>query len=290
MQLLKPTGERAALNRRPCGHCPVRRTGLCTAFAEAGGLPLEDLEGAHLPIRIVQPGDIIYRQGDPADHVYSVVSGWVRLHQDLSDGRQHIGQFLLPGETFGVASPGVHHSQSATALTAASICAIPNGRLKDLRRRHPTFNERFIELLENDYVLATEALTMTAQGSSFERVARILWRLAVRLSEPRPIGIGIALKFPLSQKHIADATGLTAIHVNRVVRRLREQGLAELRDGMLVVEDPVGLAAIANDGARRDADAEPHSREVRFDEQRSVQQGDALRAGSGKSQRISASR
>ena len=238
---------------RQCDHCPGRRTGLCDAFADGAGLPLADLEAAHLPVRVLEAGDIIFSQGEVAAHVYSVVSGWIQLHQDLADGRRCISQFLLPGESFGVSPQGARHARSASAVTAASICAIPSGRLNDLQHRHPSFNERLIWMLESDNLRVTEALTMTAQGSSLERVASIMWGLAAKLSKPGAIQAGVALKVPLTQRHIADATGLTAIHVNRVVRRLREQGLVELRDGVMVIEDPDRLAVVANEGTASDS-------------------------------------
>jgi CRP/FNR family transcriptional regulator len=247
--MLKFDGARHAETRRQCDHCLVRRGGLCGAFAEGGGLPLADLEAAHLSVRVLEAGDIIYLQGDSAAHVYNVVSGWIQLHQDMADGRRCISQFVLPGETFGVTPHGARHARSASATTAASICAIPIERMNDLRRLHPTFNEHFIGMLENDYLSVTEALTMTAQGTSLERVARILWGLAARLSKTGAIQVGAVLKAPLTQRHIADATGLTAIHVNRVVRRLREQALVDFHDGVMVIEDPHRLATLANEGS-----------------------------------------
>ncbi len=232
--------------KRQCDHCPVRRTGLCNAFADDGGLDLADLEAAHLPVRVFDAGDVIYSQGDATNYVFSVVSGWVDLHQDLADGRRHISQFLLPGATFGVKPEGSRYAQGASAITTTSICAIPTARADDLRRLHPAFNERFIAMLESDNLYATESLTMIGQGTSLERVARILWGLAVRLSAPGAVQAGVGLKAPLTQRLIADATGLTAIHVNRVIRRLREQRLVEFHDGVMVIDDPRRLAILAN--------------------------------------------
>ena len=73
---------------------------------------------------------------------------------------------------------------------------------------------------------------MIGQGTSLERVARILWGLATRICAPAAVGPGVGLRAPLTQRLIADATGLTAIHVNRVIRRLREQGIVEFHDGI----------------------------------------------------------
>jgi len=226
---------------------------LCNAFADGEGLPLADLEAAHLPVRVFDAGDSIYAQGDATDYVYSVVSGWVHLHQAMPDGRCHISQFLLPGALFGVKPLGARHSQGASTITTASICAIPTVRVIELRRLHPALNERFIAMLESENLFATESLTMMGQGTSMERVARILWGLAKRLSAPEAVPVGVGLNAPLTQRHLANATGLTTIHVNRVLRRLREQGVVEFHDATMIVLDPRRLAGLANEAPQSEA-------------------------------------
>jgi CRP-like cAMP-binding protein len=223
---------------------------LCNSFADGSGLDLADLEDAHYPIRVFNANDTIYSQGESSDTLFNVVSGWVELHQDMPDGRRHISQFVLPGALFGVKPMHSRFTHGATTITTASICAIPTSRVNDLRRLYPSFNERFIWLLERENHVASQALTMTAEGNSLERVARILWGLAVRLSKAEAVQAGVAVKVPLTQRHIAEATGLTAVHVNRVIRRLREQGLVDFHDGIMVIGEPESLAAAANEDAR----------------------------------------
>ena len=247
--MLKLRTTAARTTRHQCDHCVVRSSGLCNAFADGSGLELSDLEAAHLPVRVYDGGDIIYSQGDSSDCLYCMVSGWADLHQDMPDGRRHISRFLLPGALFGVTPKGARYSHGATTITTASICAIPWARMDALREVYPAVNERFIELLEHEAQMTADSLTVIAQGSSLERVAVLLWRLAERICAPGAVPQRRALKAPLTQRLIADATGLTAIHVNRVIRRLREQGLVKLHDGILIVEDPARLAEIANSGA-----------------------------------------
>jgi CRP/FNR family transcriptional regulator, anaerobic regulatory protein len=234
------------VSKGPCAYCVVRQIGMCRAYGEGEGLDLSHLEAAHLPVRIYEAGDIIYRQGELSDYIFNVISGWVDLHQDMADGRRQISQFLFSGSVFGLKPKGVMFAHGATAITAASICAIPTARVDDLRQHSPAFNEHFIWMLERENHLAVEALTIIGQGASLERVARILWSLGSRLSAPGPVSAGGTIRVPLTQRLIAEATGLTAIHVNRVVRRLREQRVVDFHDGVMVIEDPQRLAALAN--------------------------------------------
>jgi CRP-like cAMP-binding protein len=219
---------------------------MCRAYGEGEDLDLSRLEAAHRPIRVYEAGDIIYRQGERSDHIFNVISGWVDLHQEMADGRRQISQFLPSGAVFGLRPRGASFSQGATAITTARICAIPIASVDDLRQQSPAFNEHFIWMLERENHLAIEALTITGQGNSLERVARILWGLASKLSKSAAVPAGATFKVPLTQRLIADAGGLTPVHVNRIVRRLREQRVVDLHDGVMVVENPGRLAAVAN--------------------------------------------
>ena len=244
--MLKLEGAGTAASMGSCAYCVVRRIGMCHAYGEGEGLDLSRLEAAHLPVRVYDAGDIIYRQGGVSDHIFNVISGWVDLHQDMADGRRQISQFLFSGAVFGLKPKGVAFSHGATAITTASICAIPTARVDDLRRHSPAFNEHFIWMLERENHLAVEALTILGQGASLERVARILWSLASSLSASTPVPAGTPIRVPLTQRLIAEATGLTAIHVNRVVRRLREQHVVDFHEGVMVILDPRRLAGLAD--------------------------------------------
>jgi CRP/FNR family transcriptional regulator len=219
---------------------------MCRAFGEGENIDLSGLEAAHLPVRVYELGDVIYRQGEMSDHVFNVISGWVDLHQDMADGRRQISQFLFSGAVFGLKPRGVTFSHGATAITTASICAIPAAHVDDLRKQSPAFNEHFIWMLERENHLAVDALTMIGQGTSLERVARILWDLASKVSGSAAVQAGAAIRIPVTQRLIAEATGLTAIHVNRVVRRLREDQVVDFRDGLAVIGDARQLAILAN--------------------------------------------
>src|SRR5271157_4172608 len=146
--------------RSPCAYCIVRRVGMCQGYGKGEDLDLSRLEAAHLPVRVYDPGDIIYRQGESSDHVFNVISGWVDLHQDMPDGRRQISQFLFSGAVFGLKPRGVSFSHGATAITATSICAIPTVRLDDLRQHSPAFNEHYIWMLQRENHLAVETLTI----------------------------------------------------------------------------------------------------------------------------------
>jgi CRP-like cAMP-binding protein len=225
---------------------PLPRPVPCGRLVEPGdaaaGEPQTDLRVRHF-----SRGAGIYDQGDSASFVYNLVTGWVGLHQDMADGRRQIGKFLIRGALFGLEPGDIPHGQGATAITDTSICLIPVARFQEMRRHNAAFGERLLVTLECENHLAAEALTAMGQGTAIERVARILCELAVRLTSHG--FTDVAIEIPLTQRLIADAAGLTAIHVNRILRRLRLQCLVELQDGVMIVKDLrrlVSLAGVSN--------------------------------------------
>ena len=224
-----------------CAYCSARPLGLCGALGDGEGF--HELRDSRRGARLLDSGSPIYRQGDRQGDLFNLVSGWVCLHQDLEDGRRQVLRFILPGELFGQEPAGVScMSHASQAMTNISVCVIPTERVSDLRTRYPDFGDRFIWMLERDNHLTMDHLTSLGQRSALERVAHLLLELAVRTSRRYPLAVNEVVKLPLTQPLIADATGLTPIHVNRMLRRLRENHILGLRNGVLTVYDPERLA------------------------------------------------
>jgi CRP/FNR family transcriptional regulator len=233
--------------KQKCSHCALRYRGLCRGIGDQDDDGVAALESSHAPIRVYDAGDVIYAQGDAGEHVFNLISGWVALHRDLADGRRQIVQFLLAGALFGVEPANRDLSHGATAITNASACPIARPKLDDLRRDHPSLNERFIWLLQQDSHRLFEMQAMIGQGSAKERICGLLKELALAAAGEASISNGATLRVPLTQRHIGEATGLTSIHVNRVLRQLREDRVVEFHDGVLTVVNLAKLSALTDD-------------------------------------------
>ncbi|MDR3508743.1 MAG: Crp/Fnr family transcriptional regulator [Caulobacteraceae bacterium] len=231
-----------------CVYCAARPLGVCGALGD--GEAFRELRDSRRAVRILDAGMPIYRQGDPTGDLFNLVSGWVVQYQDLEDGRRQVLRFLVPGALFGYEPSGIKGMcHGADALTNASLCVVPAARMAELRARHVEFNERFVWMLERDSRLAFDHLTSLGQRDARERVAHLLLELAIRSTGRYPIEPGETFKIPLNQPLIAEATGLTSIHVNRMLRRLREDQILDFRNGRLTVINPellVGVAGITD--------------------------------------------
>jgi len=229
-----------------CATCVLRHKGVCDAVADQDDLALE---AAHARVRVFDAGDVIYAQGDPPAHVFNLVSGWVALHRDMADGRRQILRFLLPGAMFGIAAGELPLRHGATCVTNASVCPIPTRNFAELRAQAPSLNERYIWLLQRENDHAAESLTTMGQGNAKERIGRVLGELCALSAGGAAIEAGAVFRIPLTQHHIAEATGLTAIHVNRVLRQLREDLILEFLYGVVTVINPARLGALSGVGA-----------------------------------------
>jgi len=231
-----------------CAHCAARTSGgLCGAIERIRDASGSEPDLVRHSVRVLEAGESVFHQGGETGLVYQVISGWVVIHKDMPDGRRQNTQFLNAGMMFGMEPAGVGlRSQGATAMTGAVVCAMQRSAFDELRLRHPAFNEKFISVLERQYRGMIEGQTMLGQGDALEKVARLLWRMAVRITGGTDIPPHAEIKLPLTQRHMAGATGLTHIHLNRTVKRLRERGIVRLQRGSMVIENPEALAALAN--------------------------------------------
>lgn len=223
---------------------------------------LRALEAARIAPRFMPAGRTIYRSGETSPALFNVISGWLYFFAHTQQGRRQILGFALPGETIGsqtLVNGGARHS--AATLTDAVLCPLPWDNLEKLIREHPALDRRVAEPGSGRSVRSLEQLGMLAWLSSRERVIGLLFDLAQRSVPGRPLRRGEIVSLPLTQQHIADATGITAIHVNRTLRELREAGVCRFERGVFkLCMDPEGAswASLSRDrsaGAAEEAGA-----------------------------------
>jgi CRP-like cAMP-binding protein len=205
------------------------------------------LAGRH---RFVPAGTELYCEGDEGGDLYVVIEGWMIQYQILADGRRQILDFALPGTVLGFVSPSDPVlAHTAESLTGATVAVIPRDRMQDLCRANPEFALHLISVAAETLNLAFESITDMGRRSARESVAHLLLRLYSRIRAQCPRDTETSVMIPLTQEHIGDALGLTAVHVCRTLRSLRQDGVLSLSNGKLVVLDLDRLRDIA--GAHR---------------------------------------
>ena len=219
-----------------CQSCGARRDGLCHGSAPEA---LRVIAACRQSDREIRAGNDLFSLGEPCDAIYNLVDGWMFLYSILADGRRQILHFALPGAILGFhPGQGAMTTYGAQALTDAVVCVIPRKNLAPISRQHPEIGMRLASLISMDRSLAFDHLTSVGRRSARGRVAHLLLELFVRYRAQWPGNRIEEMRLPLTQEHIGDATGLTFVHVNRVLRDLRQDGILEFHYRRLRILDP----------------------------------------------------
>ncbi len=235
-----------------CASCPLRSLEFFRANTEEEIAFIQGLKVGELSLRA--RGDII-REGDVADRLYTLLSGWAFRYKTLPDGRRQILNFLLPGDLVGLQSKLFDRAlHGVEALTDVTLCCFSRDRVWEIFRLFPQLAFDVTWLGAQEESLVDDNLFSVGRRSAAERIAALLLQLYQRASGLRNGGGG-AVRLPLTQVHIADALGLSGVHTNRTLQALRARGLFDLVGGMLRVRDVNGLRELA-----RAADIPPESR------------------------------
>lgn len=239
------TGYRSSSGKVPveCASCLARIDGLCEGCAPE---VLRVIAGYKSGDREIAAGQDVFALGEPCEAIYNLVDGWVFLYDLLEDGRRQILHFALPGAVLGFhPGRGGVASYGAQALTDAVVCVIPNAALGPLSQTHPEIGMRLAWLISRDRSLSYDHMTSIGRQSARERVARLLLELFVRCRAQWPGHRIEEMHLPLTQEHIGDATGLTGVHVNRVLRDLRTDGIVEFHYRRLRILNPDKLVDVS---------------------------------------------
>jgi CRP-like cAMP-binding protein len=206
----------------------------------------------------VAAGAELYVEGEVLRKPAALLSGWACRLRVLTDGRRQIFDFLLPGDLFGHCTAGnAVATTSALTLTTARVASV--GCLCEMAiepQRFPGLARAWAAAQARQDAFILNHVVRLGRQSAYERVAHLLVELSHRLDE---IGfeIGCFVPMPLTQEMMADALGLSAVHVNRTLKQLRRERLIEVRAASIRVLKPHALATIADFRWPRPAIAAP---------------------------------
>jgi CRP-like cAMP-binding protein len=226
-----------------CAACLARKSGLCQGASPEAQRIIADHKWGD---RVVRTGEDLFSAGEPCETIYNLVDGWMFLYSLLEDGRRQILHFALPGAVLGFhPAQGAMTTYGVQALTDAVVCVVPRKALEAMTKQRPEIGLRLAWLISRDRSLALDHLTSIGRQSARGRVAHLLLELFVRYRGQWLGSRSEEMQLPLTQEHIGDATGLTFVHVNRVLRELRAQGIVEFHYRRLRILDPDKLVDVA---------------------------------------------
>jgi len=135
--------------------------------------------------------------------------------------------------------------ETIAALVESEVCAFDKAALSRLYVDHPRIAAMILVICQIERVALTDRLAALGRTSAKARVAALLLDMRNRLRRVDP-AIGSTFTLGLTQEEVGDATGLTAVHVNRMLRQLEEDGLIGREGGRVTIHDERALARAAN--------------------------------------------
>lgn len=187
----------------------------------------------------------IFRPGDRPSPVNVVIEGWACRYVTLEDGRRQITGVLVPGDVCDLNMQVLaRHDHALGTVGPVRLAHVPWEQLAALMARRPAIERALACLALVDAATARAWLTNVGQRSAVERLAHLFCELYLRLAA---VGLsrGRSCPFPLTQELLADATGLSSVHVNRSLMDLRGSGLVTLREKTLTITDFEALGRLA---------------------------------------------
>ena len=194
---------------------------------------------------VVKRGEQLTQEGQTGHKAFVLQSGWACSFKDLRNGSRQIISFPIAGDCVGLRSVLLRTADhSFSALTDAVVSPLEGANIMKCVTEFPRLGAALLWAASRDEAMVVEHLVNIGRRSTLERTAHLFMEMAERLSL---VGLATEAEFdcPLTQYVLADALGLSPIHVNRVLRQLREQNLLTLRKGNVKIHDLNGLRKLA---------------------------------------------
>lgn len=196
--------------------------------------------------RHVRRGAILQRENEPCGELFILRKGLMMSYVLLDDGSRQILRFLFPGDMLGISSAMYREApETLCALSDSVVCPFDRAALADIMVEHPRLAGMILVYSQIERVALTDRLAALGRTSAKARVAALLLDLRNRLRATDK-SVSNVFALGLTQEEIGDATGLTAVHVNRMLRQLEDDGLIAREGGRVTLLDERGLAREAN--------------------------------------------
>lgn len=172
-----------------------------------------------------EPGQSIYCAGDPAERLFVVAAGRVKLLRHTLSGKDVLLDILTPGEFFGSLSAlgDEEYPDTAQALTTTCALGISATNFRTILETYPATSLKVLDIVAGRLKAAHEQVRQLSAFSVEKRIAYALLKLADKLGQPSEMGI--LIQVPLGRDSLAELTGTTTETASRVISQFQKDGL-----------------------------------------------------------------
>jgi CRP-like cAMP-binding protein len=195
------------------------------------------LENLPMQVTVIKDHQDIVREGDRPSRSCLILSGFTATYKITAGGKRQIVSFAVAGDIPDLQSLHLKTLDiSIGTITQCRMGFITHDDLRNLCTRFPRIAAAFWRETLIEGAIYREWVTNVGQREAYSRMAHVLCELLVRL---RAVGLAEdhACELPITQGEFADAIGITAVHVNRVLQQMRTDGLIELKGDWLNIPD-----------------------------------------------------
>ena len=216
--------------------------------ARRGPLSEDDRQALlDLPYRLqtFEPNRYIVREGNSSPHSALIISGYAYRQKLTIDGARQIVSFHIPGDFIDLQAALMEVADhNVQALTRCELALVPVQAVRALLQSHPAIaNAMWVDTLV-DASIFREWVMNVGRRNARERISHLLCEFARRL-ELAGLASPDGYEFPMTQEQLADATGLTAVHVNRTLKSLDKDGLIVRSHRFISIPDWERLRTVA---------------------------------------------
>lgn len=231
-----------------CAACPVRAKAL---FQVVSDDYLKDAEALRIGQYRLPARNHLYHERDAAATAYTLFSGWLLLYRSHTDGSRQGLRVALPGDFVGY-TPLAHanYSHGALAVTDVTVCGFRQADLYRMVCEQQALGREISEIQARDLSRCEAAVLDLGRKSAEQRIAHVIHELYLGLKRRDMLTDDPAsMPFPLTQEMLGELTGLTPVHTNRVLRKLRSDGILIAERQRIELTDLDRLAELADTGA-----------------------------------------
>lgn len=225
-----------------CENCPLRRQPVFDTMTES---EVRFMQGFKTGELVVEPGATLMMEGSNSPQMYTALTGMGLRYKTLESGKRQVINFVMPGDFVGLQAGVMGEMQhSVEAATAMTLCVFDRKALWSLFRDHPdrAYDLTWLSAVEEHFL--GESLAILGHMTGIERIARGFVRLHDRATA---VGIssGNTMPLPYRQQDLADALGLSLVHTNKTLQKLRTRNIAGWDHGILTIWNHAELCDIA---------------------------------------------
>lgn len=224
-----------------CRHCPLNKK---DAFVTLTKEELESMQKFKVGELTVEPGTTILMEGSNAPQLYTALSGMGIRDKKLQNGERQVINFVFPGDFLGLQAGMLGEmGHTIEARTNMRLCVFNRSDFWNFYKNYPSraFDITWLAAIEEHFM--GETLATIGQRSALQAVS---WALVKLFERGKSLGMVTDNKMPLpyTQRDLADALGLSLVHTNKTLSKLRDRQVASWSDQTLQINDVEKLAEI----------------------------------------------